>query len=620
MTLTRLALPAFVLIWTLMTGMLIYGWLNPDGALSSYWLKSWFQLMLGLIILAGGLIILVLRHHRRTLNVLADAMPDMVEHGVGYQIRSASQYGEEVVLFNRLSRRLAATLAQLEGERQLLSETLDNVNGVVLVIDGQGKIELVTPYAMHAFGWQQEQLINHPISLLLPHYADITADREAGACASGTETRSIARCEDGDIRQVRVQFQPRSQAAGHVLLLYDVSAELKAEGEGELLKAALDNGDQRLLLFDDTDQLLWASSAASAMLTDGKETLPLGQNYNNIMTRAVVMGVFPDAIANPESWLHEAQHCHTTAESIRVLRLQDGHQVREHSFSIDQGGSVSSFPDISSHASAEPVSPAEKTRYIDSSRLLAAINSRLRTPLNNTISLLEQLQHEGNTAKRDHYITAALETTGKQAELLNSLCDLAQLENQTLQLHDQPCQLPTLIQGIVEQIQPLADQKSLLLCVASNTALPGWVLLDSTRVSQVLLNLLNNAVQCTDQGEVRLQTDVNGDCLRFEVADTGSGISATQQQQLFSPFVMSSDNNPDGSGMGLAISQRLLERMGAELQFSTTTGSGTRFWFELARVAVEEPEHSEPQENTEPPILMDSTLQPITHPQVDTDR
>jgi|GEM_PF-3127335 len=611
MTLIRLALPAFFLTWVLIAGLLIYGWLRPHGVLSDYWLESWYQLLLGLMGLAAILIGLVLRHHRQTLNVLADAMPDMVEHGVGYQIRDAKKYGDEVVLFNRLSRRLAATLTQLDGERQLLRETLDNINTTVVVIDGQGRIELVTPYAEHAFGWRAGQLTDHPISLLLPHYAEIlseiAADRRTDQPA-GPDIQSVALCENGENRSIALQIHPRQQGNGQVLLLRDMTAELDAHSEAVLLKTALDSSPLRIMLFDSADQLIWASQTASEMLSRQPDTLIQGQSYISLMTRAVVTGIFPDAVADPESWLQAAQQAHNNADQRRI-QLEEGCQLNEQTVITEQQNSLTLFTEVGLATATE----AQQPGCIEGDRFMSVIRHGLYAPLQGIIGLLTLLQREADPDKREHYVITALETATKQAHLISNLLDLARLDTDTLQLNSAPCALPALIQSLVDEVSPQATEKSLQLSVTSRSTLPEWVELDGARLHQVLLNLLTNAVQFTEQGEVRLDTEIQKEQLCFTVTDTGTGISPRQQQQLFTPFITDSDHNHDGIGLGLAISQRLLEKMGGQLQFSPTADGGSQFRFELALSVVEAPDNQQSDSLSEPPILIDSTLQPVTN-------
>lgn len=599
MTITRLALPAFFLTWVTMAGLLVYGWLTPQGQLSSHWLGSWYPLMLGLMAMSGILILLVLRQHRRTLDILAEAMPSMVEHGVGYQIRNADACGEEAVLFNRLSRRLAATLTELDDERQLLSETLDNVDGVILVIDGQGKIDLITAYAEHAFGWHQDQLTNHPVSLLLPQYAEISANLVTHGNEhpeAGIEIQSVARCEDGQVRGVVVQFQVRTRAPGHVLLVRDVTSELEAEREAQLLKDALDSSNESIMLFDSSDQLIWANRGANSILTDGCEPLSTGQSYQNIMTRAVVMGLFPEAVSAPESWIEDAQHNHQTSGTRRSLHLKSGRWVREQTIHTRHGGSLSIFTDITADKNAEQLQDQKrKTAEADSiakGRFLAVMSHEIRTPLNGIIGMLELLQLEKDSQQHEHYINTALDASSSLATLVNDLLDLSRLDAGKLPLNNAPCQLPSLVKSVVDLIQPLINKEPVQLRVETDPLIPEWVELDAGRIRQILLNLLGNAVKFTEQGRVQLTINIHMDKLRFEVSDTGIGMTPQQQEQLFQLYSTadtSYSRNRNGAGLGLAISRRLVDRMGGQLQVESTPGKGSCFWFELTLKAIATP-------------------------------
>ncbi len=605
----RWALPVFTLIWTAMTGLIIYGWLSPEAITSGYWLESWYRLMLGLTLVAGVLIVLILWQHRRSLNVLAKAMPDIVNHGVGYQIRDAEKFGEEAVLFNRLSRRLASTLADMDSERELLNETLNNVDGVIVVVDGQGKIDLVTPYAEKVFGWRQDQLVNHPISLFLPQYAEIIADiatSNDSVIHETVEQHSIARCEYGEIKGVSIQLHTRKQTPGHVMLVRDVTAELEAEREAQLLKDALDSSNEGVMLFDSNDQLIWANSCAHTLLTDDNTPLNSDQTYSEIMTQAVVQGLFPDAINTPDIWLQDAQSYHQGSEESRDIRQKSGKWLRERSLSTRHGGILSIYGDITADKESEQLLE-QKRQLAEASRdakghFLAVMSHEIRTPLNGMMGMLELLQTETAPSQRNHYIKTALEAGSSLALLINDLLDLSRLDAEKLQLNNQPCQLVALTQSVIDLVQPLAQKKSLSLAVNINDHLPDWVSIDAGRLRQVLLNLLGNAIKFTAHGRVTLDTRMHDGKLRFTVQDTGPGMTPEQLKHLFKAFSMlGSDYNrtQEGAGLGLAISQRLIERMGGCIQVASTPGKGSQFWFELTLAQVEPPEQCNASANTE---------------------
>jgi hypothetical protein len=118
---------------------------------------------------------------------------------------------------------------------------------------------------------------------------------------------------------------------------------------------------------------------------------------------------------------------------------------------------------------------------------------------------------------------------------------------------------------------------------------PRCVVVDGKRLRQVLINLLGNAVKFTERGEVRLQVSVAARGakevrLRFDIRDTGAGISADQLRVIFEPFEQAGDDasRSKGSGLGLTISRRIIEKMGSFIQVESMPGVGSRFWFDLA--------------------------------------
>ncbi len=133
-----------------------------------------------------------------------------------------------------------------------------------------------------------------------------------------------------------------------------------------------------------------------------------------------------------------------------------------------------------------------------------------------------------------------------------------------------------------------ADPKNLLFVYQPSALLPGTVRADETRLRQVLLNLLGNAVKFTDRGQVRLSVecvlrDTDEACLRFEVSDTGVGIASGEIGRLFRPFEQLGEleRRAGGTGLGLSISRELVRLMGSDIHIHSEPGVGSRFWFEL---------------------------------------
>ena len=173
--------------------------------------------------------------------------------------------------------------------------------------------------------------------------------------------------------------------------------------------------------------------------------------------------------------------------------------------------------------------------------------------------------------------------------IINDILDFSKIEAGKLDMETIPFSLGDVVDNVVNVLGMKADEKGLELLLDMPLQLPTALVGDPSRLGQVLLNLGSNAVKFTDSGEVVvavrvLEQDDASARLRFEVRDTGIGMSAEQQQRLFQPFTQadtSTTRRYGGTGLGLAISQHLVHLMGGELAVESAPGRGSRFHFEL---------------------------------------
>jgi len=157
-----------------------------------------------------------------------------------------------------------------------------------------------------------------------------------------------------------------------------------------------------------------------------------------------------------------------------------------------------------------------------------------------------------------------------------------------LTLEEEETNLLALIEGVVELQGPRAHAKGIELVAVKAPDLPRVILTDAVRLRQILTNLVGNAVKFTDKGGVRidanLETAADKTVLRIKVSDTGIGIPAAKQQEIFKEFVQADSSHArryEGTGLGLAISKRLIRAMGGEIGVTSAPGGGSLFWFTL---------------------------------------
>ena len=228
------------------------------------------------------------------------------------------------------------------------------------------------------------------------------------------------------------------------------------------------------------------------------------------------------------------------------------------------------------------------------SQFLAQMSHELRTPLNAIIGYAQLLKRERHLLN-DRQATglATIHESGQHLlTLINDILDLARVEAGRMVLYPAAVHLGTFLQVVVDIMRVKAEEKGLAFEYALAPDVPAAVTVDETRLRQVLLNLLGNAVKFTDRGTVslrvsRVPSSAGDDAivrLRFDVADTGIGMSAQQLGRLFHPFEQVADmaRRAGGTGLGLAISQQLVRLMGGHIDVASEPGKGSAFWFELA--------------------------------------
>jgi signal transduction histidine kinase/CheY-like chemotaxis protein len=233
------------------------------------------------------------------------------------------------------------------------------------------------------------------------------------------------------------------------------------------------------------------------------------------------------------------------------------------------------------------------------SDFLATISHEIRTPLNSILGFAALVRDDPGLSPESRRRLDLVGCAGRSlAEIVNDLLDFAKVEAGRLDLALAPISPADLLRDAVAIVSPAAQAKGLPLSVTVETIGEGdqtaLMALDETRLRQVLLNLLANALKFTARGEVAARLTIGpapGD-LRFEVSDTGIGIAPDVQARLFQRFSQADSSisrGYGGAGLGLAISKALVGQMGGEIGLASTLGEGSRFWVALSVEVVAAP-------------------------------
>jgi signal transduction histidine kinase/DNA-binding NarL/FixJ family response regulator len=244
------------------------------------------------------------------------------------------------------------------------------------------------------------------------------------------------------------------------------------------------------------------------------------------------------------------------------------------------------------------------------SEFLSNMSHELRTPLNGIMGYAQILKGDRNLNTRQIDGLNVIEQSGTHLlTLINDILDLAKVEACKMELYPTDFHFQTFLEGVVGIIRMRALEKDISFDYQSEGNLPIGIQADEKRLRQVLLNLLGNAVKFTEKGSVTLYVssvishsslvisknkgqmtnDKEQITIRFEVIDTGVGIALEQMEKIFQPFeqVGGRQHRLEGTGLGLVISQQLIELMGGGLKVRSELGVGSTFWFEVVLPVVE---------------------------------
>jgi GAF domain-containing protein len=220
------------------------------------------------------------------------------------------------------------------------------------------------------------------------------------------------------------------------------------------------------------------------------------------------------------------------------------------------------------------------------SQFLASMSHELRTPMNAVLGYTRMLLMNvyGELPEKVRDVHGRIDKSGRHLlGLINDVLDFSKIEAGQLTLAINPYSIRDVIQAVVSGTQSLAAEKNLSLKVTVPSDLPP-VLGDERRITQVLLNLVGNALKFTDSGEVRVEVKSADGSFVVSVSDTGPGIAETDQENIFEEFRQaqsSTTQKKGGTGLGLAIAKRIVELHGGRIWIESSPGKGSTFWFTL---------------------------------------
>ncbi|AFZ17026.1 PAS domain S-box protein [Allocoleopsis franciscana] len=262
--------------------------------------------------------------------------------------------------------------------------------------------------------------------------------------------------------------------------------------------------------------------------------------------------------------------------------------------------------EIALQAAKEAAESANRAK----SKFLANMSHELRTPLNGILGYAQILQRNKDTTPQQKKGVDIIQQCGEHLlTLINDILDLSKIEAEKLGLYPDDFNFSAFLKGVFEIFCLKAAQKSIDFRYVTSNKLPTVVHADEKRLRQILINLLSNAVKFTDAGSITFKVEVIGSnkqdqlsinnpkskiqnqLIRFQVEDTGIGMTSEQLEKIFLPFeqVGNSSRYAEGTGLGLSITEKLVCLMGSQIFVESTPGVGSKFWFDLDLPVVSNP-------------------------------
>ncbi len=384
---------------------------------------------------------------------------------------------------------------------------------------------------------------------------------------------------------------PDGEPAGIIGVARDVTARNQAtrhlQESEERIKTILDASPAGCGIVNQNGGVEFCNDRASLMLGYSKEELhsmDAGQLYADPTTRADLLESVrgSGAVWNREVTMKRKDGSAFEA-LLSMLRMNLSEGPRIVTWIYDIADMKKLERDLVEAKTAAEAAAAAKATF------LATMSHEIRTPMNGIVTMAEILDGTRLSADQRDMARTIRQSSEALLTIINDILDFSKIEAGKLAVEHVHFDLLEQIESVLDLIAPRAEAASLLLLTNLDRIIPATVAGDPTRLRQILLNLLGNAVKFTEVGSVTLRVRHVGAAnrrhtLRFEVQDTGIGMSDAQVASLFQAFSQADGSTArrfGGTGLGLAISKQLVEMMGGTIGVVSEPGAGSTFWFEL---------------------------------------
>ncbi|MBV9509877.1 MAG: response regulator [Caulobacteraceae bacterium] len=357
------------------------------------------------------------------------------------------------------------------------------------------------------------------------------------------------------------------------------------------LREALEAMPDRLMVWDENDRLLAWNARVEELNQEEASAFRTGVALSEMLAASARSRGMCDPVEINE-WVANYS---TLRKSDKVIEYptQNGRWFRVENRPMARGGFVSTCVDVTDLKRAaellaqarDEADAANKAK----SEFLANMSHEIRTPMNGVIGMNALLLRTDLTPEQRSFADAVRTSADCLLSIINDILDVSKLEAGKVEIENVDIALETVVEDAVELLSPRALEKSLEIACYLDEGARKPLRGDPTRLRQILLNLLSNALKFTEHGFVSVEVtsrpaDAERTALRFEVHDTGIGLTAEAKSKLFQKFQQADGSitrRYGGTGLGLSICRQLVDLMGGEIGVEDRGRGGSTFWFEL---------------------------------------
>jgi PAS domain S-box-containing protein len=481
---------------------------------------------------------------------------------------------------------LQQALAAQRQRADELAALLEQLPIALMRAAADGRIVWSNRAMMALCGYSLNELQGRPLDAMIFEDVPDTLERHTLQRAlrekQAVSFETVRYHRQGDSYWVRVDACPLD-AIGGVLVAEQPITPYKAQlervvAERDFAQAVLEAVQHGLVALDNAWHISYANPAAAALLGVTPEALTQqSAATTELAGLRDLLSAIENAARNDASEFEMALAQDVTLRVTVVPQSSDGKQSR-----------IAVLTDISARKQIEQELIAAKEAAEQATRIqrdfLSRMSHELRTPLNAILGFAQLLQLDTLSAEQHVAVERILSSGRHLLTLINEVLDLTRIELWGVSLASEPVMVPELVEAALELLVPQISARQLSVH-HDRTFTPPRVYGDASRLKQVLINLLSNAVKYNrDQGTITVRyTRFSHQVLRIAISDSGLGIAADKLHRLFTPFdrLDMEHSGIEGSGVGLSLSQRLIESMGGEIGVESAIDQGSTFWVDL---------------------------------------